>query len=177
MPLAKAWTSHCIHAAWSEHQGEVVQNQQRRQSTFHWNFKRQYLKYANIFCWENVKRFCSAKASLIFFDKIYQCIWLYSSKNFNKLTSQQVCYANNALNNWAHSICCLHTTYTDPKEFTGTLKALGTIWILKDRFESLMFMNLCTSLHDSSILLHRIFSAISWGFPFLEWLQITKSVL
>ena len=39
------------------------------------------------FCWKNVRSFCSAKASLIFFNKKYQCVWLQSRKTLNELTS------------------------------------------------------------------------------------------
>ena len=37
-------------------------------------FQTYCLKYTNIFCWKNVRSFCTAKASLIFFNKKYWCI-------------------------------------------------------------------------------------------------------
>ena len=35
------------------------------------NFQKLNSKYANIFCWKHVRSFCIAKASLIFFNKIF----------------------------------------------------------------------------------------------------------
>ena len=52
------------------------------------------------FCWKNERSFCTAKASLIFFNKKCQCIWLQRSKTLNKLTYYQTHEANDSLNKW-----------------------------------------------------------------------------
>ena len=53
------------------------------------------------FCWKDVRSFCIAKGSFIFFRQKYQCSWLLSRKTLNELTYKRTRLANDAWNNLA----------------------------------------------------------------------------
>ena len=82
-------------------------------------FQCKYLKYryANIFCWKNVRSFCIAKASLIFSTKNfgvfgYKVVKHLTKGPLNKLVKLTMLWTNDALNNRAQGsnfgvVCCI----------------------------------------------------------------------